>query len=132
MKTCKLATGLVLAFTVSCSSGSIAIAGERVVGIVSINYDSNNNIRNLSSSIAVGKTAAAATASIDTTTGRTSTSAVGGAGTLTIVNSGTENVGYAIDPDASPGTQGTGTPTLQQATVKSTDTNKTITVTNIP
>jgi hypothetical protein len=132
MKICKFATGLVLASTVLFGSGSISIAGERVVGVVAINYDSNNNIRNLSTSIAVGKTAAAATASIDPVTGRTATSAIGGAGRLTVTNSGTANVGYAIDPESNPQAQVTGTVTSNPVTVKSTDTNKTITVTNIP
>ncbi len=95
----KLATGSILAATILINFGSIATADQtRRVGVVAIIYDANNNISSLASSIAIGKNAAAGTASI--VGNEAATSAVGGAGILTVTNPNTVNVGYSFVPES--------------------------------
>ena len=95
----KLAIGSILAATILINFGSIATADQtRRVGVVAIIYDANNNISSLAASIAIGKNTAAGTASI--VGNEAATSAVGGAGTLTVTNPNTSNVGYNFEPEA--------------------------------
>jgi hypothetical protein len=97
----KLAIGSILAATILINFGSIAIADQtRRVGVVAIIYDTNNNISSLAASIAIGKNAAAGTASI--VGNEAATSAIGGAGILTVTNQNTVNVGYSFVPESDP------------------------------
>jgi hypothetical protein len=108
---------------------AIARAGEKTVGVVSIYLDSNNNVRSIATSIAVGKNAAAGTATISGT--EAATSAIAGGGTLTVTGSGI-GVGYSLGSESATSLQtpSTGTTTLPVETVRSTDTNLTKTVVN--
>jgi hypothetical protein len=95
----KLQIGSILASTILINFGSIATADQiRKVGVVAVIYDVNNNISSLASSIAIGKNVAAGTASI--VGNEAATSAIGGAGTLTVTNPNTPNVGYSFDPES--------------------------------
>jgi hypothetical protein len=101
----RLAIGSIFASTILINFGSIATADPiRKVGVVAVIYDVNNNISGLASSIAIGKNAAAGTASI--VGNEAATSAVGGAGTLTVTSQNTPNVNYRFEPEATsnPGT----------------------------
>jgi hypothetical protein len=95
----KLAIGSIFASTVFINFSSAATADQiRKVGVVAIIYDANNNISSIASSIAVGKNAAAGTASI--VGNEAATSAVGGAGILTVTSPNTVNVGYTLTPES--------------------------------
>jgi hypothetical protein len=101
----KLAIGSILASTILINFGSVATADQtRRVGVVAIIYDANHNISSLASSIAIGKNTAGGTASI--IGNEAATSAVGGAGILTVTNQNTVNVGYSFvaESDTSLGT----------------------------
>lgn len=90
----KLAIGSILASTISFNFGSIATADQvRKVGVVAVIYD-GANISSVASSIAIGKNAAAGTASI--VGNEAATSAVGGAGILTVTNPNT----YSFESEA--------------------------------
>jgi hypothetical protein len=96
----KLAIRSILAATILINFGSIAIADQtRRVGVVAIIYDGNNNISSLAASIAIGKNAAAGTASI--VGNEATTSAIGGSGILTVTNPNTINAGYTLVPESS-------------------------------
>jgi hypothetical protein len=96
----KLVIGSILASTILINFGSIATADQiRKVGVVAVIYDANNNISGLASSIAIGKNAAAGTASI--VGNEAATSAVGGGGgKLTVTNPNTTNVGYSFQAES--------------------------------
>jgi hypothetical protein len=95
----KLAIGSIFASTVFINFSSAATADQiRKVGVVAIIYDANNNISSIASSIAIGKNAAAGTASI--VGNEAATSAVGGAGILTVTSPNTVNVGYTLTPES--------------------------------
>jgi hypothetical protein len=95
----KLAIGAFFASTVFINFSSAATADQiRKVGMVAIIYDANNNISSIASSIAIGKNVAAGTASI--AGNEAATSAVGGAGILTVTNQNTVNVGYELTPES--------------------------------
>jgi hypothetical protein len=92
------ASGSILASTILINFGSFATADQiRKVGVVAVIYD-GANISSLASSIAIGKNAAAGTASI--VGNEAATSAIGGAGTLTVTNPNTTNVGYSFEPES--------------------------------
>lgn len=124
----KLAMSVLFASTVLINFSSAATADQiRKVGVVAIIYDANNNISSLASSIAIGKNAAAATASI--VGNEAATSAVGGAGVLTVTNPNTVNVGYELTPESTtslsiPAT----TPSISRSTRITSDTPQIITV----
>ena len=101
----KLAIGAFLASTVLINFSSAATADQiRKVGVVAIIYDANNNISSIACSIAIGKNVAAGTASI--VGNEAASSAVGGAGILTVTNPNTVNVGYELTSE-SPSSLGT-------------------------
>jgi hypothetical protein len=84
-----------------------------------------NKVRRLSSSISVGKNGAASTARTNATD--TFTSAIGGAGTLTVTNANQASAGYALGADANLGiaqanTFGGNTSTITVAPVNGNDT----------
>jgi hypothetical protein len=92
------ASGSILASSILINFGDIATADQiRKVGVVAVIYD-GANISSLASSIAIGKSAAAGTASI--VGNEAATSAVGGAGILTVTNRDTTNVGYSFEPES--------------------------------
>jgi hypothetical protein len=96
----KLAIGSILATTILINFSSVATADQtRKVGVVAIIYDANNNISSLAASIAIGKNAAAGTASI--VGNEATTTAVGGAGILTVIDRDTPNVRYILEPESS-------------------------------
>jgi hypothetical protein len=98
----KLAAGsfLAAAFVVS---GSAALAGEGgSAGSVAAKLGLLGNVTELSSSIATGKNAAATTG--HTETSGTFTSAVGGAGVLTVTNANSTTAGYTVAADGTLGT----------------------------
>ncbi len=110
------------------ASGSIASADQtRAVGVVAINY-SGTTITSLSSAIAVGKTSAAGTASINGV--ETAASAIGGAGVLRVINPNSNSVTYQIDAESavSLGTTPTDTPRSQQTRIDNTDGTRSVTV----
>ncbi len=121
MKTsAKLATSLSLSAVVILGSGSVVRAeGTRTVGVVAIIMD-GSNVTSLSSSIAVGKTAAAGTASINGK--ETATSAIAGGGKLTVTNPGTTDVGYTLDAE-SPSSLGTAPTAPTQSKIQKVDSN---------
>jgi hypothetical protein len=124
----KLAIGSILASTILINFGSIATADQiRKVGVVAIIYDANNNISSLASSIAIGKNTAAGTASI--VGNEVATSAVGGAGILTVTNPNTVNVGYSFTPesDTNLGTSST-KPGLSSSTTVNSNNPQVITI----
>ena len=109
-------------------SGSISSAQTLTVGVIAINY-SGTTITSLSSAIAVGKTSAAGTASINGV--ETAASAVGGAGVLRVTNPNSTSVTYEIDAESaiSLGTTPTDPPRSQQTRIDNTDgTTKSVTV----
>lgn len=123
----ELAIGLMLVVVVA-GAGSIAAADQsRAVGVVAINY-SGTTITSLSSAIAVGKTAAAGTASINGA--ETAASAIGGAGVLRVTNANSPNVTYEIEAESavSLGTTPTATPRSQQIRIDNTDGTRSVTV----
>lgn len=123
----KLAIGLMFVAVVA-GSGSIASADQtRAVGVVAINY-SGTTITSLSSAIAVGKTSAAGTASINGA--ETAASAIGGAGVLRVTNPNSTSVTYEIDAESavSLGTTPTATPRSQQIRLDNTDGTRSVTV----
>ena len=123
----KLAIGLMFVAGVA-GSGSIASADQtRAVGVVAINY-SGTTITSLSSAIAVGKTAAAGTASINGV--ETAASAIGGAGVLRVTNPNSTSVTYEIEAESavSLGTTPTVTPSSQQLRIDSTEGTRSVTV----
>lgn len=123
----KLAIGLMFVAVVA-GSGSIASADQtRAVGVVAINY-SGTTITSLSSAIAVGKTAAAGTASINGV--ETAASAIGGAGVLRVTNPNSTSVTYEIEAESavSLGTTPTVTPSSQQLRIDSTEGTRSVTV----
>lgn len=97
--------------------------------MVAIVYDANNNISSLAASIAIGKNAAAGTASI--VGNEAATSAVGGAGILTVTDPNNVNVGYILQPESSSnlGTSSTNPGISQSTTV---DSNNPQVITIIP
>jgi hypothetical protein len=100
------ATGLVLAAGALVGSGSAQAGEGGAAGGVGIKftYVTGNNtpfIRNLSSSIAVGKNGAAATARTDTSA---YTSAAGNSGALTMTDANTTALGYTLTPETTTGT----------------------------
>jgi hypothetical protein len=126
----KLAIGSILAATILINFGSVATADPtRKVGVVAIIYDANNNISSLAASIAIGKNAAAGTASI--VGNEAATSAVGGAGILTVTDPNNVNVGYILQPESSSslGTSSTNPGISQSTTV---DSNNPQVITIIP
>jgi hypothetical protein len=125
----KLALGSILAATILIDFGSIATAAQiRTVGMVAIIYH-GGNISSLSSSIAIGKNTAAGTASI--VGNEAATSAVGGAGILTVTNPNTANVSYSFVPESSIslGTSSTNLGRSQSVTI---DSNSPQAITVIP
>jgi hypothetical protein len=125
----ELATGLIVLTGAMVASGSLVRADEnRAVGIVAINY-SGTTITSLSSAVAVGKTSAAGTASINGS--ETSASAVAGSGVLTVTNRNSTSVSYQMDGESigNLGTISTAPQISQQVTVDNIDgTNKAVTV----
>jgi hypothetical protein len=118
----KLAIGSILATTILINFSSVATADQtRKVGVVAIIYDANNNISSLAASIAIGKNAAAGTASI--VGNEATTTAVGGAGILTVIDRDTPNVRYILEPESSSslGTISTAPSLSQTARVESTN-----------
>jgi hypothetical protein len=94
----KLVAGCFLAATAFVVSGSAALAGEGgAAGSVSAKLSGVGNITGVSSSIAVGKNAAATTGHTNGT--ETFTSAVGGAGVLTVTGANTTAAGYGVAAD---------------------------------
>ncbi len=94
----KLATSLIVLTGTMLASGSLVLADEtRAVGVVAVNY-SGTTITSLSSAIAVGKTSAAGTASINGL--ETSASAVAGAGRLRVSNIDSTGVTYQMDAES--------------------------------
>jgi len=123
----KLAISLMFVAGVA-GSGSISSAQTLTVGVIAINY-SGTTITSLSSAIAVGKTSAAGTASINGV--ETAASAVGGAGVLRVTNPNSTSVTYEIDAESaiSLGTTPTDPPRSQQTRIDNTDgTTKSVTV----
>jgi hypothetical protein len=113
----ELATGLIVLTGAMVASGSLVRADEnRAVGIVAINY-SGTTITSLSSAVAVGKTSAAGTASINGS--ETSASAVAGSGVLTVTNRNSTSVSYQMDGESigNLGTISTAPQVSQQVTV---------------
>jgi hypothetical protein len=125
----ELATGLIVLTVAMATSASLVRADEnRAVGIVAINY-SGTTITSLSSAVAVGKTSAAGTASINGS--ETSASAVAGSGVLTVTNRDSTSVSYQMDGESigNLGTISTAPQISQQVTVDNIDgTNKAVTV----
>lgn len=126
----KLAISLTVFTGAMVASGSLVRADEnRAVGIVAVNY-SGTTITSLSSAVAVGKTSAAGTASINGS--ETSASAVAGGGVLTVTNQNSTSVSYQMDGESigNLGTIATSSSPSQQATVDSRidGTNKSVTV----
>ena len=129
----KLAIGSILLSTILINFGSIAVADQtRRVGVVAIIYDSNNNISSLASSIAIGKNTAAATASI--VGNEAATSAVGGAGILTVTNPNTANAGYIFEAESSTslGTSSTNPGISQKQTIDNLNNSNPQFITVIP
>jgi hypothetical protein len=94
----KLTTSSIVLTVTLLASGSLVRADEnRAVGIVAVSY-SGTTITSLSSAVAVGKTSAAGTASINGL--ETSASAVAGAGRLTVTNPNTTSVSYQMDGES--------------------------------
>ncbi len=91
----KFVTSLVLTAGVLVASSSIAHAGQGgSAGSVGVKFTSATDVSSLSTSVAVGKNAAAASARTDR---NTYSSAVGGGGTVELNNAGTfELVNYAV------------------------------------
>jgi hypothetical protein len=125
----KLATSLIVLTGTMLASVSLVCADEnRAVGIVAINY-SGTTITSLSSAIAVGKTSAAGTASINGS--ETSASAVAGSGVLTVTNRNSTSVSYQMDGESigNLGTISTAPQESRQVTVDNIDgVNKSVTV----
>ncbi len=124
----KLAIGAFFASTVFINFSSAATADQiRKVGVVAIIYDANNNISSIASSIAIGKNVAAGTASV--VGNEAASSAVGGAGILTVTNPNTVNVGYELTPE-SPSSLGTAstTPSIKGDTRVTSNNSQIITV----
>ncbi|WP_295613746.1 hypothetical protein [Chamaesiphon sp. GL140_3_metabinner_50] len=125
----KLATSLIFLAGTILTSGSLVHADEnRAVGIVAINY-SGTTITSLSSAVAVGKTSAAGTASINGS--ETSASAVAGSGVLTVTNRNSTSVSYQMDGESigNLGTISTAPQASQQVRVDNIDgINKSVTV----
>ncbi len=122
----KLAIGSILGTTILINFGSVATADQiRKVGVVAIVYDANNNISSLASSIAIGKNTAAGTASI--VGNEATTSAVGGAGTLTFTTPNTYT--FAPESSSSLGTSSTTPAIRDSATI---DSNNPQVITIIP
>ncbi len=99
------------------ASSSLVHADEnRAVGIVAVNYI-GTTITSLSSAVAVGKTSAAGTASINGS--ETSASAVAGSGVLTVTNRDSTSVSYQMDSEsiANLGTISTAPQVSEQVTV---------------
>lgn len=117
----KFATGLIVVTGGIVASSLLVRADEnRAVGIVAVSY-SGTTITSLSSAVAVGKTSAAGTASINGS--ETSASAVAGAGVLTVTNRNTTSVSYQMDGESvgNLGTISTAPQVSQQVTVNNTD-----------
>lgn len=94
----KLANSSIVLTVTLLAFGSLVRADEnRAVGIVAVSY-SGTTITSLSSAVAVGKTSAAGTASINGL--ETSASAVAGAGRLTVTNPNTTSVSYQMDGES--------------------------------
>jgi hypothetical protein len=113
----ELATSLIVLTGAMVASASLVRADEnRAVGIVAINY-SGTTITSLSSAVAVGKTSAAGTASINGS--ETSASAVAGSGVLTVTNRNSTSVSYQMDGESigNLGTISTAPQVSQQVTV---------------
>jgi hypothetical protein len=120
-KLLKLAIGLIVVSGAMVTSGSFVRADEnRAVGIVAINY-SGTTITSLSSAVAVGKTSAAGTASINGS--ETSASAVAGSGVLTVTNRNSTSVTYQMDGESTInlGTISTAPQVSQSVTVDNTN-----------
>jgi hypothetical protein len=95
----KLLTGVIFVAVAIFGTATIVHGGgTRAIGVIAVITDSNNNVTSISSSIAVGKTSAAGTASI--VGNETATSAVAGGGIVKITNTGTTAVGYQIDAES--------------------------------
>lgn len=122
-------TSLVFLTGTMLASGSLVCADEnRAVGIVAVNY-SGTTITSLSSAVAVGKTSAAGTASINGS--ETSASAVAGSGVLTVTNRNSTSVSYQMDGESigNLGTISTAPQLSQQVRVDNIDgMNKSVTV----
>lgn len=117
----QLVTNLIILTGVMAASGLLVRADEtRAVGVVAVSY-SGTTITSLSSAVAVGKTAAAGTASINGS--ETAASAFAGAGVLTVTNPNSTSVGYQMDGEsaANLGTISTAPQVSQQVTVDNTD-----------
>ena len=128
----ELATGLIFFTGVRVASGSLVRADQtRTVGVVAVNY-SGTTITSLSSAIAVGKTSAAGTASINGS--ETSASAVAGAGRLTVTNSNSTGVTYQMDAESAAdlGITPTTTPVSQSIRIDNLDGATSRVVTLIP
>ena len=124
------AIGSIFAATILINFSSAATADQiRKVGIVAIVYDANNNISSLASSIAIGKNVAAGTASI--VGNEAATSAVGGAGILTVTNPNTVNVGYTFTSE-SPSSLGTTSTTPSSSNSARITSNNPTVITIIP
>jgi hypothetical protein len=125
----ELAISLIVLTGAMLASGSLVRADEnRAVGIVAINY-SGGTITSLSSAVAVGKTSAAGTASINGS--ETSASAVAGSGVLTVTNRNSTSVSYQMDGESigNLGTISTAPQLSQRGTVDNIDgINKSVTV----
>jgi hypothetical protein len=99
----KLVAGGFLAAAAFVVSGSAALAGEGgAAGSVSAKL-SGGDVTGISSSIAVGKNAAATTAR--TNASDTFTSAIGAAGQLTVTDANQSDAGYAASVDTGLGNQ---------------------------
>ena len=127
----ELATGLIILTSAMIASGSLVRADQtRTVGVVAVNY-SGTTITSLSSAIAVGKTSAAGTASINGS--ETSASAVAGAGRLTVTNSNSTGVTYQMDAESVDlGITPTTTPVSQSIRIDNLDGATSRVVTLIP
>jgi hypothetical protein len=71
--------------------------GTRTVGVVAVGYV-DGRIDSVSAAIAVGKNSAAGTASITGT--ETAASAIGSAGTITVINENTASVEYRVGAES--------------------------------
>jgi hypothetical protein len=126
-----IAIAIISSLSIAATAVVARADGTRTVGVVAVSYV-GTRIDSVSSAIAVGKNSAAGTASITAT--ETAASAIGSAGTLTIVNPNTTSVEYRAGAESATelGTPATGTVISIQTRINNLGGNNDRSVTVIP